>query len=118
VRDLIDAFCEQMKSPILEKDLADQVVKNLAFMTKIVNRVQTRDLEDTKVSLKHDLNIDWLIKKVIREAKYELVNKPKETIKVNNLLLHDFQFLFQFNGFFLTENLYIQMDSFISIRAE
>jgi hypothetical protein len=72
-----------MKSPILEKDLADQIVKNLAFMTKIVNRVQALDTEDTKNELKHELNIEWLIKKVTREAKYELVNKPKETIKVN-----------------------------------
>ena len=79
---MIDAFCEQLKSPILEKELAEQIVKNLAFMTRVVNSVQERDVDETKASLKHDLNIEWLIKKVTREAKYELVNKPKETIKV------------------------------------
>ena len=55
-------------------------------MTKVINRIETQEEavgEDIKNSLKHDLNIEWLIKKVTKEAKYELVNKPKETIKVN-----------------------------------
>jgi U3 small nucleolar RNA-associated protein 20 len=86
IRDLIDAFCDQLKSPILDNELAEQIIKNLAFMLKVVNSLELK--KDAKLSeeaqnfLKHDLNIDWLIKKVIKEAKYEMVNKPQETIKV------------------------------------
>jgi len=47
-------------------------------MARIVSRHPSAvtDAEGT-----HDLNTDWLIKKVIKEAKYELVKKPNETIK-------------------------------------
>lgn len=81
VRDLIDAFCLQLKSPILENDLAEQIVKNLAFMTKVVIKLEVKK-EDAGGSLTHDFSLDWLLKKVVKEAKYELVNKPKESIKV------------------------------------
>ncbi len=77
-RDLIDAFVIQLKAPLLDNELAEQVIKNLAFMARIVSRHPSAvtDAEGT-----HDLNTDWLIKKVIKEAKYELVKKPNETIK-------------------------------------
>jgi hypothetical protein len=32
------------------------------------------------------MNIEWLIKKIIKEANYELVKNPKETIKVNSFI--------------------------------
>lgn len=32
--------------------------------------------------LKHDLNIQWLIKKLLKEANFEMVNKNKQIIKV------------------------------------
>lgn len=82
IRDLIDSFCVQFKSPILDNELAEQIVKNLAFMAKLLNRFEFND-QSLQESLKHDMNIEWLIKKVGKEAKYELVNKPKETIKVS-----------------------------------
>ena len=90
VRDLIDAFCEQLKSPILENDLGEQVVKNLAFMAKIVYRYPATD--DALIG--HDINIEWLIKKVTREAKFELVNKPKESIKVKKKMFYWLKFQF------------------------
>lgn len=49
-------------------------------MAKILNR---HEVEFKSAELGHDLSIEWLIKKVIKEAKFELVNKPKETIKVS-----------------------------------
>ena len=33
-------------------------------------------------TLNHEITIEWLIKKVMKEANYELVKTPKETIKV------------------------------------
>jgi len=82
IRDLIDAFVTQLKSPILENDLAEQIVKNLAFMVKLLKTHNYNNESGEIESLKHNINIEWLIKKVIKEANYELVNKPKETIKV------------------------------------
>lgn len=83
IRDLIDAFCVQLKSPVLDNELAEQIVKNLAFMAKIINRCES-ELENPShaVELGHDMNMIWLIKKMLKEAKFELVNKPKETLKV------------------------------------
>lgn len=51
-------------------------------MAKILNRYESEFSLLDKTILEHDLNLEWLIKKVIKEANYELVNKPKETIKV------------------------------------
>lgn len=67
----------------MDEELAEQIVKNLAFVVKIINRFETemKDLKESGI-LDHDLNFAWLIRKVIKEANYELVNKPKETIKV------------------------------------
>jgi len=66
----------------LEDKLAEQIVKNLAYMGKILNKYEHLEKDDLSSEIKHDINIEWLIKKVLKEAKYELVNKPKETIKV------------------------------------
>ena len=86
VRDLIDSFVVQLKSPLLEAELAEQIIKNLAFMGKLVNRYPSVIEEVVEgVESRHDLNTEWLIKKVIKEAKYELVKKPNETIKVREL---------------------------------
>ena len=82
LRDLIDSFCVQLKSPILDEKLAEQIIKNLAFMAKVLNKHEhVEDTAEADAAIKHDMNIEWLIKKVLKEAKYELVNKPKETIK-------------------------------------
>ena len=51
-------------------------------MGKILNKYEHLEKDDLSSEIKHDINIEWLIKKVLKEAKYELVNKPKETIKV------------------------------------
>ena len=42
---------------------------------------------DDDLELKHDINLAWLLKKVIKEAKYELVRKNKQTIKVTRLCI-------------------------------
>lgn len=84
IRDLIDSFVVQLKSPLLEPELAEQIIKNLAFLGKLVNKYPSVIEEVVEgVESKHDLNTEWLIKKVIKEAKYELVKKPNETIKVS-----------------------------------
>lgn len=81
IRDLIDGFMEQFKSPILDNTLAEQIIKNLAYMAKLLIKYPSE--KDLDLDLKHDLNIQWLIKKVTKEAKFELVNKTKKTIKVS-----------------------------------
>ena len=78
IRELVDLFCTQLKSPILDDNLAEQIVKNLAYMAKLIYKFPSKSDE----SIEHDINIEWLIRKVTKEAKYELVNKPKEVIKV------------------------------------
>lgn len=62
-------------------------------MSKILNKYEYK-ADDSADSLNHDINIEWLIKKVTKEAKYELVNKPKETIKVRFII--ELEFLFEF----------------------
>ena len=52
-------------------------------MGKVLNKYEYLEASNLDSAIKHDINIEWLIKKVLREAKYELVNKPKETIKVD-----------------------------------
>ena len=58
-------------------------------MSKILNKYEYK-ADDSDDSINHDITIEWLIKKVTKEAKYELVNKPKETIKVNFVIKLEF----------------------------
>lgn len=80
IRDLIDSFCDQLKAPVLDNELADQAVKNLAFMARLVNKYPFNESNDL---ISHEINMEWFIKKVIKIANYELVKTPKETLKVN-----------------------------------
>lgn len=81
---MIDAFCQQFKSPVLDNEQAEQIMKNMAFMAKLINRSESeleQNQEALSAELGHDINMLWLIKKMLKEAKFELVNKPKETMK-------------------------------------
>ena len=85
-------------------------------MSKILNKYEYK-ADESADSLNHDINIEWLIKKVTKEAKYELVNKPKETIKVRFITELEFLFKFVLNfDLFIKENSYIQMVSCFSTR--
>lgn len=77
IENLVDKFCDQLKSQQLNDSLAEQIVKNLIYMAKVVRRT-TYTKND---QVKHDINLTWLIKKVLKEAKYELVNQNKQFIK-------------------------------------
>lgn len=63
-------------------------------MAKLINRSEN-ELNDSNLSaeLGHDMNMLWLIRKMLKEAKFELVNKPKETIKVKRILILIFEFI-------------------------
>jgi hypothetical protein len=63
----------------LDNELAEQIIKNLAFMGNLIDKYPFIEVNET---LNHDITIEWLIKKVMKEANYELVKTPKETIKV------------------------------------
>ena len=78
---MIDGFTEQFKSPILDNNLAEQIIKNLAYMAKLIIRHPFAKTED----LKHDINIQWLIRKLLKEGNFEVVNKNKQIIKVRLL---------------------------------
>ena len=98
---MIDNFCIQLKSPILDHELAQQVVKNLAYMGKLLKThsyKETADGTGLSLALGHDMNVEWLIKKVLKEAKYELVYKPKETLKVRPN--HYYRYIFIVNFLF------------------
>jgi len=52
----------------------------------------------------NEITIEWLIKKVMKEANYELVKTPKETIKVMNMkkkIYKKFQFEIIINNYYL-----------------
>jgi hypothetical protein len=63
----------------LDNELAEQIIKNLAFMANLIDKYPFIEVNET---LNHEITIEWLIKKVMKEANYELVKTPKETIKV------------------------------------
>lgn len=82
------SFCSQLQSPSLNKELGDQVVKNLIFIGKVfhlwdksggVASVQTDKSEDP--SQQEQTSLSWLFRKMNREAKFEASHRPKEIIK-------------------------------------
>ena len=111
IRDLIDDFCTQLKAPVIDESLGEQIIKNLAFMAKLLKKYKYEPIKNASSSslsngnehvlsketnnennnedqdddvddeVNHDINLEWLIKKITKEAKYELVNKPKEFTK-------------------------------------
>ena len=90
----------------MEDKLAEQIVKNLAYMGKLLNKYEHLEKDDLSSEIKHDINIEWLIKKVLKEAKYELVNKPKETIKVRPNLYKNLRYRNNEKFIFKSELLY------------
>jgi len=85
----------------LDNELAEQTIKNLAFMGNLIDKYPFSQVNEI---INHEITIEWLIKKVMKEANYELVKTPKETIKVMNMkkkIYKKFQFEIIINNYYL-----------------
>ncbi|XP_064596875.1 small subunit processome component 20 homolog [Liolophura sinensis] len=91
-------LCSQLQSTLLDQDLAEQVIKNMVFITRtaklitstVKQKTEKDEIEDTdESSVKGDkssvLSLRWLVKKMVREANHETINQPKVTIKRKNV---------------------------------
>ncbi|CAH1799075.1 unnamed protein product [Owenia fusiformis] len=94
LRSLSRDFCSQLTTENLESDLAEQIVKNLVFLAKVIIKLvppsektdNVKDIDDvTKENgsdaTKATLNIHWLIRRLNREAKFEAATDQKSTLK-------------------------------------
>ncbi|XP_041354948.1 small subunit processome component 20 homolog [Gigantopelta aegis] len=86
VKQLIYAFVSQLQSPILDQDLADQVVKNMLFLGSVVILLSQHDVDvkpsdDAETSPQQPLSVRWITRKMVREANHEAVISPRKTIK-------------------------------------
>ncbi|XP_062575188.1 small subunit processome component 20 homolog [Saccostrea cucullata] len=80
----------QLQSQFLTEELANQIIKNMVFIAKVAKLLSDRESssdsggkENGGTKDKKCLSLQWLIKKMIREANHEAVNQPKTTIKVD-----------------------------------
>ncbi|CAN7995062.1 unnamed protein product, partial [Ixodes hexagonus] len=80
VRRLVEAFCSQMQAPQVSSELAEQVVRNLVFLTKVCVRVERTG---TQCGLP---SVDWLLRKMAREAQREVATDPHCTLKRSHVL--------------------------------
>jgi U3 small nucleolar RNA-associated protein 20 len=87
---LCGIFCKQLASPHIDSKLADQLVKNLVFLGRVLChlpdwRLDTDpDLENVLPKSEEKTNeasLSWIVRRLGREAKMEAANNPKVTIK-------------------------------------
>ncbi|XP_061192168.1 small subunit processome component 20 homolog [Saccostrea echinata] len=78
----------QLQSQFLTEELANQIIKNMVFIAKVAKLLTDRESSNDSVEKENSgtkdkkcLSLQWLIKKMIREANHEAVNQPKTTIK-------------------------------------
>ncbi|XP_060070430.1 small subunit processome component 20 homolog [Ylistrum balloti] len=86
------AFVQQLQSQYLTDEMADQIIKNMIFISRVAKSVtettlqeKTEDTSDTEGSGSQSqgkrLSLPWLVRKMVREANHESVNNSKVTIK-------------------------------------
>ncbi|XP_021355382.1 small subunit processome component 20 homolog [Mizuhopecten yessoensis] len=78
-------FVQQLQSKFLSDEMADQVIKNLIFISKVAKLVtlqseEASEPEGTESQGKR-LSLPWLVRKMAREANHESLNMNKLTIK-------------------------------------
>ncbi|XP_076304449.1 small subunit processome component 20 homolog isoform X2 [Tachypleus tridentatus] len=103
IRDLAADFCSQFQSIHLTETLAEQVVRNLVYLAKVLRHLsldsiqndhsssikQQDDKEQDQDNIKNEkvtqksviVSLLWLIRRVTREAKMEVANNPAITLK-------------------------------------
>ncbi|XP_033739688.1 small subunit processome component 20 homolog isoform X2 [Pecten maximus] len=82
------AFVQQLQSQFLSEEMADQIIKNLIFISRVAKLAtesspQSEDVTDPEEtgSKGKRLSLPWLVRKMVREANHESINNNKVTIK-------------------------------------
>lgn len=104
IQELSHAFCVQLSSPLLTSGLAGQAVKNLVFLAKVLHRLDhagrlltSAAEEEDGSSFERDggrgqgsefvkRDLEWLITRLSRLAKFEAAHHPKESKKRTSVL--------------------------------
>ena len=72
---LCGKFTKQLSTPGVTSELADQIVRNLVFVAKVLRLLPP--IEDRRSGEGRHATFDWLFKRLCREAKSEMANNPK-----------------------------------------
>lgn len=92
VKDLCLIFYEQLKDEQINKELADQVTKNLIYITKLVRHMEKTHKEESRVDVDHDdeaegdherkaISFKILVTKLCRLTSFEASQEIKNTVK-------------------------------------
>uniref|UniRef100_A0A131YFV3 U3 small nucleolar RNA-associated protein 20 n=1 Tax=Rhipicephalus appendiculatus TaxID=34631 RepID=A0A131YFV3_RHIAP len=82
VRGLTEKFCSQLQPENVLEKIAEQVIRNLVFLTRVSVRAARLGIDTLHP-------VDWILKKVSQQAHSEVVSNPRSTLKRS----HVFKFL-------------------------
>nr|KAG5694862.1 hypothetical protein BaRGS_028790 [Batillaria attramentaria] len=71
MKKLVQQMCSQLQSPLLDDDLASQVVKNLVFLAKLFHLTDQEG----------QFSLGWLARKLTKEANFEKIHNTKVTVR-------------------------------------
>ncbi|KAJ8922426.1 hypothetical protein NQ315_004372 [Exocentrus adspersus] len=74
VKSLALDLCDQLQVDGIKTDLAEQVVKNLVFVARVLERVPLNSSEDKKI------NLLWLTKRMRKIVNTEVVSNPSSAV--------------------------------------
>merc|ERR1719419_570592 len=87
---------KQLASPNLPTNMADQVIKNLVYLAKVLKLTsvtpdpksseQEENGDEEVTNGERKATLMWLIKRMCREANHERARNPKITIKRSSVL--------------------------------
>lgn len=75
IKSLTLDMCDQLQADGIKNDLAEQVVKNLVFVARVLQNVPIKDGGDDK-----KINLLWLTKRMRKVVNTEVVGNPTSTI--------------------------------------
>ncbi|KAK7480717.1 hypothetical protein BaRGS_00028085, partial [Batillaria attramentaria] len=75
MKKLVQQMCSQLQSPLLDDDLASQVVKNLVFLAKLFHLTDQEG----------QFSLGWLARKLTKEANFEKIHNTKVTVRRNHV---------------------------------
>lgn len=82
IRNLMAKFCSQLQPENVLEKTAEQVIRNLVFLTRVSVRA-------TRLGFNTLHPVEWVLKKVSQQAHSEVVSNPRSTLKRS----HVFKFL-------------------------
>lgn len=88
LRSLVLDLIAQLHPDMTFEELADQVVKNLIFITKILKSIkesagESDDHAENETKDSNNLSLSWLIRRLRRAVNVEITQAPKSTSVVN-----------------------------------